>query len=225
MSHTSVCEARPYLHRPADVYLEGSDQHRGWFQSSLLTSVGAYDEAPFKTVVSCGFTVDENGRKMSKSLGNVIDPLEVCKEFGADVLRLWVGSVDYSQDMSVSHTIFERTSDAYRRIRNTFRYLLSNLNDFTNEDYVSADEMLEFDKWALARLQALVEETTQAYEDYHFHSAYRAWYDFIVSISSEYFDAVKDRLYADAAASVERRAPRACLLTCSRPWYASSPPS
>lgn len=211
VSHTSVCEARPYLHRPADVYLEGSDQHRGWFQSSLLTSVGAYDEAPFKTVVSCGFTVDENGRKMSKSLGNVIDPLEVCKEFGADVLRLWVGSVDYSQDMSVSHTIFERTSDAYRRIRNTFRYLLSNLNDFTNEDYVSADEMLEFDKWALARLQALVEETTQAYEDYHFHSAYRAWYDFIVSISSEYFDAVKDRLYADAAASVERRSAQSVL--------------
>lgn len=211
VSHTSVCEARPYLHRPADLYLEGSDQHRGWFQSSLLTSVGAYGEAPYKTVVSCGFTVDENGRKMSKSIGNVIDPIEICNEFGADVLRLWVGSVDYSQDMSVSRTIFERSSDAYRRIRNTFRYLLSNLNDFTNDDFVSADDMLEFDKWALARLYALVEETTQAYEDYHFHSAYRAWYDFIVSISSEYFDAVKDRLYADAADSVERRSAQSVL--------------
>ena len=211
VSHTSVCEARPYLHRPADLYLEGSDQHRGWFQSSLLTSVGAYGEAPFKAVVSCGFTVDENGRKMSKSLGNVIDPLEICDKYGADVLRLWVGSVDYSQDMAVSYANFDRASDAYRRIRNTFRYLLSNLNDFTNDDYVSADEMLEFDKWALARLQALVAETTQDYEDYHFHSAYRAWYDFIVSISSEYFDAVKDRLYADAATSVSRRSAQTVL--------------
>lgn len=138
VSHTSVLGTRPYLHRPADLYLEGSDQHRGWFQSSLLTSVGAYGDAPYKAVLSCGFTVDENGRKMSKSIGNVIDPIEVCDEFGADVLRLWVGSVDYSQDMSVSRNIFERTSDAYRRIRNTFRYLLSNLNDFTNDDYVSA---------------------------------------------------------------------------------------
>ena len=211
VSHTSVLGTRPYLHRPADLYLEGSDQHRGWFQSSLLTSVGAYGDAPYKAVLSCGFTVDENGRKMSKSIGNVIDPIEVCDEFGADVLRLWVGSVDYSQDMSVSRSIFERTSDAYRRIRNTFRYLLSNLNDFTNDDYVSAGEMLEFDKWALSRLQALVAETTQAFDEYRFHSAYRAWYDFIVSISSEYFDAVKDRLYADAADSVERRSAQSVL--------------
>ena len=211
VSHTSVLGTRPYLHRPADLYLEGSDQHRGWFQSSLLTSVGAYGDAPYKAVLSCGFTVDENGRKMSKSIGNVIDPIEVCDEFGADVLRLWVGSVDYSQDMSVSHNIFERTSDAYRRIRNTFRYLLSNLNDFTNDDYVSAGEMLEFDKWALSRLQALVAETTQAFDEYRFHNAYRAWYDFIVSISSEYFDAVKDRLYADAATSVERRSAQSVL--------------
>lgn len=211
VSHTSVLGTRPYLHRPADLYLEGSDQHRGWFQSSLLTSVGAYGDAPYKAVLSCGFTVDENGRKMSKSIGNVIDPIEVCDEFGADVLRLWVGSVDYSQDMSVSRNIFERTSDAYRRIRNTFRYLLSNLNDFTNDDYVSADEMLEFDKWALSRLQALVAETTQAFDEYRFHNAYRAWYDFIVSISSEYFDAVKDRLYADAATSVERRSAQSVL--------------
>ena len=211
VSHTSVCEAREYLRRPADLYLEGSDQHRGWFQSSLLTSVGAYGEAPYKAVMSCGFTVDENGRKMSKSIGNVIDPNEICKEFGADVLRLWVGSVDYSQDVSVSRTILERTSDAYRRIRNTFRYLLSNLNDFTNADFVSADEMLEFDKWALARLYALTAETTKAYDEYHFHSAYRGWYDFIVGMSSEYFDAVKDRLYSDAATSLARRSAQSVL--------------
>ncbi len=211
VSHTSVCEARSCLHRPADLYLEGSDQHRGWFQSSLLTSVGAYGEAPYKAVMSCGFTVDENGRKMSKSIGNVIDPNEVCSQFGADVLRLWVGSVDYSQDVSVSNNILERTSDAYRRIRNTFRYLLSNLNDFTNDDFVSADEMLEFDKWAMSRLYALVAATTKNYEEYRFHNAYRDWYDFIVSISSEYFDAVKDRLYSDAADSVERRSAQSVL--------------
>ncbi len=211
VSHTSVCEARDYLRRPADLYLEGSDQHRGWFQSSMLTSVGAYGEAPYKAVMSCGFTVDENGRKMSKSIGNVIDPNEVCDKFGADVLRLWVGSVDYSQDVSVSQNILERTSDAYRRIRNTFRYLLSNLYDFTNDDFVSAEDMLEFDKWAMSRLVALVEATTKNYDEYHFHSAYRDWYDFIVSISSEYFDAVKDRLYADAADSLERRSAQSVL--------------
>ncbi len=211
VSHTSVCEARDYLRRPADLYLEGSDQHRGWFQSSMLTSVGAYGEAPYKAVMSCGFTVDENGRKMSKSIGNVIDPNEVCDKYGADVLRLWVGSVDYSQDVSVSQNILERTSDAYRRIRNTFRYLLSNLYDFTNDDFVSAEDMLEFDKWAMSRLYALVETTTKNYDEYHFHSAYRDWYDFIVSISSEYFDAVKDRLYSDAADSLERRSAQSVL--------------
>ena len=211
VSHTSVCEAREQLRRPADLYLEGSDQHRGWFQSSLLTSVGAYGTSPYKAVMSCGFTVDENGRKMSKSIGNVIDPGEVCDEFGADVLRLWVGSVDYSQDVSVSHDILERTSDAYRRIRNTFRYLLGNLHDFTNDDFVDAKEMLEFDKWALARLAKLVEATTQNYDEYRFHSAFRDWYDFIVGISSEYFDAVKDRLYSCAANSVERRSAQSVL--------------
>ncbi|MGI6032551.1 MAG: isoleucine--tRNA ligase, partial [Coriobacteriales bacterium] len=211
VSHTSVCEARPYLHRPADLYLEGSDQHRGWFQSSLLTSVGAYGEAPYKAVMSCGFTVDDQGRKMSKSIGNTIDPIEVCNSLGADVLRLWVGSVDYSQDMSVSEGNFKRCSESYRRIRNTFRYLLSNLYDFTPADYVSADEMLEFDKWAMARLQKVCTEATEAYDAYHFHTAFRAWYDFVVSISSVYFDAIKDRLYSDGKKSVERRSAQTVL--------------
>ncbi|MBS7407362.1 MAG: class I tRNA ligase family protein, partial [Coriobacteriales bacterium] len=192
VSHTSVCEARSYLQRPADVYLEGSDQHRGWFQSSILTSVAAYGIPPYKNVISCGFTLDKDGRKMSKSLGNTIDPADVIKELGADVLRLWVGSVDYSQDVSIGDEILQRTSEAYRRIRNTYRYLLSNLYDFSNDDIVSADEMLEVDKWALARLMELCSKVTAAYDEYSFHTVYHAWYDFIVAISSEYFDAVKD---------------------------------
>ncbi len=211
VSHTSVCEARPYLHRPADLYLEGSDQHRGWFQSSLLTSIGAYDEAPYKAVMSCGFTMDGEGRKMSKSLGNVIDPADVCKDYGADILRLWVGSVDYSRDMSVNKEILDRIADAYRRIRNTFRYLLGNLNDFTEADLVSVDELLPFDQWALARLQKLAGDVTTAYDEYHFHTVFHLWYDFIVDMSSSYFDAVKDRLYCDGVASLERRSAQTVL--------------
>ena len=211
VSHTSVCEARPYLRRPADLYLEGSDQHRGWFQSSLLTSVGAYGEAPYKAVMSCGFTVDENGRKMSKSLGNVIDPNVVCKELGADVLRLWVASVDYSHDVSVSDEILKRSSEAYRRMRNTFRYLLGSLDDFSTDDFVAPDALLEFDAWAFARLQRLVADVTRAYEEYRFHAVYRMWYDFISSTSAVYFEAVKDRLYADAADSATRRSAQTVL--------------
>ena len=211
VSHTSVLEAREELRRPADLYLEGSDQHRGWFHSALLTSVGAYGVAPYKGVMSCGFINDQEGRKMSKSLGNVIDPNVVCDTLGADVLRLWVGSVDYSQDMAVGETTLQRTSEAYRRIRNTFRYLLGNLDDFTFDDYVSEDELLEFDAWTLARLQRLVATATKHYDDYHFHSAYRAWYDFIVSTSSVYFEAVKDRLYSSGKKSVERRSAQTVL--------------
>ncbi|MGN0073551.1 MAG: isoleucine--tRNA ligase [Coriobacteriales bacterium] len=211
VSHTSVCEARSYLQRPADVYLEGSDQHRGWFQSSLLTSVAAYGIPPYKNVISCGFTLDKDGRKMSKSLGNTIDPADVIKDLGADVLRLWVGSVDYSQDVSIGDEILQRTSEAYRRIRNTYRYLLSNLYDFSNDDFVTAEQMLEADKWALARLVELTNKVTAAYDEYSFHTVYHAWYDFIVAISSEYFDAVKDRLYSSAAASVERRSAQTVL--------------
>lgn len=211
VSHTSVCEARDYLRRPADVYLEGSDQHRGWFQSSLLTSMAAYGIPPYKNVISCGFTLDKDGRKMSKSLGNTVDPADVTSTLGADVLRLWVGSIDYSQDVCIGDEILQRTSEAYRRIRNTYRYLLSNLYDFTAEDFVSADEMLEADKWALARLMELTAKATECYDKYSFHTVYHAWYDFIVAISSEYFDAIKDRLYSDAAKSIERRSAQTVL--------------
>ena len=211
VSHTSVLEPRAQLQRPADLYLEGSDQHRGWFHSALLTSVGAYGVAPYKGVMSCGFINDQYGNKMSKSKGNVIDPNDVCATLGADVLRLWVGSVDYSQDMGVGEETLQRTSEAYRRIRNTFRYLLGNLSDFTLADYVAADDLVELDAWALARLQRVVAAATRHYDEYHFHSAYRVWYDFIVSISSEYFDAVKDRLYSEAAASPLRRSAQTVL--------------
>ena len=211
VSHTSVLEPREQLSRPADLYLEGSDQHRGWFHSALLTSVGAYGVAPYKAVMSCGFINDAEGRKMSKSLGNVIDPNEVCDTLGADVLRLWVGSVDYSQDMGVGPETLQRTSEAYRRIRNTFRYLLGNLDDFSLADCVGAGDLEEIDAWALARLARLTDEVGRHYDEYHFHSAYRALYDFIVSISSEYFDAIKDRLYSEAASSPRRRSAQTVL--------------
>jgi isoleucyl-tRNA synthetase len=214
VSHTAVLETYPTLRRPADLYLEGSDQHRGWFQSSLLTSVGAYGVAPYRGVMSCGFTVDEEGRKMSKSLGNGVDPVEVIAKSGADVLRLWVGSVDSSQDVSISTNIIARTSDAYRRFRNTFRFLLSNLYDFDFlRDAVSWDDLPILDRWALARLQQVMEAVTAAYEAFRFHQAYRLLYDYVVTdLSAVYLDVLKDRLYSDGAKSLERRAAQTVLM-------------
>ncbi|MDR3315309.1 MAG: isoleucine--tRNA ligase [Coriobacteriales bacterium] len=213
VSHTSVLETYDELSRPADLYLEGSDQHRGWFQSSLLTSVGTYGVAPYRGVMSCGFTVDEEGRKMSKSLGNGVDPADVIKESGADVLRLWVGSVDSSQDVSISKNILDRTSDAYRRFRNTFRFLLSNLYDFDEEqDFVRWDELGTIDRWALARLQQLAHEVDEAYDAFRFHAAYHAIYDYVITdLSAVYLDALKDRLYSDAPKSVGRRGAQTVL--------------
>ncbi|NLG10071.1 MAG: isoleucine--tRNA ligase [Coriobacteriaceae bacterium] len=214
VSHTSVLEVRPELHRPADLYLEGSDQHRGWFQSSLLTSVGAYGLAPYKGVMSCGFVVDGEGRKMAKSLGNGVDPAEVIAGSGADVLRLWVGSVDYSQDVGISDEIIQRTSESYRRIRNTFRFLLSNLYDFNADlDPVTWQEMNELDRWALCRLHELMETVTSAYDAFRFHVAYHAIYDYVVTdLSAVYLDALKDRLYSESAKSVARRSAQTVLL-------------
>lgn len=213
VSHTAVLDNYEELSRPADIYLEGSDQHRGWFQSSLLTSVGAYGQAPYKAVVSNGFTVDEKGHKMSKSLGNVIDPNVVCEKLGADILRLWVASTDSSQDMSVSDSILERTSDAYRRMRNTFRFLLSNLYDFdASTDTVAFEDMLTLDKWAVARLTSLLEACEEGYENYRFHTVYRALYDYVVTeLSSVFMDALKDRLYSDAPNSHARRSAQSAL--------------
>jgi isoleucyl-tRNA synthetase len=212
VSHTSVLDARDELERPADLYLEGSDQHRGCFQSALLTSVGAYDAAPFRTVLTHGFIVDGDGRKMSKSLGNVISPLDVVARSGADIVRLWVASADYSQDVSVSDEILERTSEAYRRIRNTFRFLLGNLADYDPAHAVPYAEMPELDRWALVSLGDLVTRVTAAYDEWRYHAVYRAVYDYCVTeLSQFYLDVLKDRLYADAATSHSRRSAQTVL--------------
>jgi len=211
-SHTSVLETRPELTRPATMYLEGSDQHRGWFQSSLLTSVGAYDQAPFRKVLTHGFIVDGEGRKMSKSIGNVVSPLDVIKKSGADIVRLWVASADYGQDVSVSDEILERTSEAYRRIRNTFRFLLSNLADFdAASGTVVWERMPELDRYALAELDGVLAAVTAEYDAWRFHAVYRRLYDYVGDLSSVYLDVVKDRLYADATASVSRRSAQTVL--------------
>jgi isoleucyl-tRNA synthetase len=212
VSHTSVLEARPELRRPAELYLEGSDQHRGWFQSSLLTSVGAYDAPPFRAVLTHGFIVDGDGRKMSKSLGNVVSPLDVVAKSGADVIRLWACAADYGQDVSVSDEILDRTAEAYRRIRNTFRFLLSNLYDYDPTDVVAFDEMHELDKYAMVTLADLVEKVTKAYDEWRFHMVYRHIYDYCTTdLSSFYLDVLKDRLYAGGASSPERRSAQTVL--------------
>ncbi|MCL2530519.1 MAG: class I tRNA ligase family protein, partial [Coriobacteriia bacterium] len=212
VSHTSVLRKRDYLGAPADLYLEGSDQHRGWFQSSLLTSVGAYDVAPFRGIMSCGFITDGEGYKMSKSRGNIIDPAKVMEEFGADVLRLWVGSIDSSTDAGIDNEIIKRTSESYRSIRNSLRFLLSNLDDFEIADTVDYESMFPLDRWALVRVKALLDKVTAAYEEYRFHVVYHAVYDFIKrDLSAVIMDALKDRLYSDAPKSLERRSAQTAL--------------
>ena len=216
VSHTSVCKHRSAegLHFPADMYLEGSDQHRGWFQSSLLTSIGAYGVPPYKSVMHCGFTVDGEGRKMSKSLGNGVDPADVVNKVGADVLRLWVASVDYSQDVSISDEILQRTSDAYRRFRNTFRFLLGNLADYDDAMMadLSWDDLEPIDRYMMARTAQVLADIEQAYEAYRFNVVYRTAYDFVNDLSSVYMDVAKDRLYSEAPASPRRRAVQAVLM-------------
>ncbi|WKZ18917.1 MAG: isoleucine--tRNA ligase [Candidatus Jettenia sp. CY-1] len=207
-SHRAVLQKRSDLAYPADLYLEGTDQHRGWFQLSLLPSVGAWDKAPFKSVLTHGFVVDEKGEKMSKSLGNFISVEDTLKEFGADILRLWTSSMDYQNDMNVSHNLIVRCSDAYRRIRNTFRYLLSNLYDFDPKvDTTSYEELLEIDRWALHKTQELIKDVTSAYESFQFHRVFHNIYNFCtVEMSAFYLDILKDRLYTFAQNSKERRA-------------------
>jgi isoleucyl-tRNA synthetase len=214
VSHTAVLEARDELHRPAALYLEGSDQHRGWFQSSLLTSVGAYGVAPYERVLTHGFIVDGEGRKMSKSLGNTISPLDVIEKSGADIIRLWVASADYGQDVNVSNEILDRTGEAYRRIRNTFRFLLSNLYDYSPERDMAWDEMEEMDRFALVQLADLTDKVTAAYDGWRFHQVFHAVHGYCVTeLSSYYLDVLKDRLYADAADSTGRRSAQTVLAT------------
>ena len=198
---------------PADMYLEGSDQHRGWFQSSLLTSVGAFGTPPYKSVMHCGFTVDENGEKMSKSKGNGVDPADVMQKFGGDVLRLWVSSVDYSQDVSISDNILKQVSDAYRKFRNSLRFLLANLSDFSNDDIVASwDDLEPIDKYMMAKAYALLRDCEAAYDSYKFQGVYRSCYDFVNELSSVYMDVTKDRLYSEAPDSPRRRAVQSVLM-------------
>ncbi|MCF6149588.1 MAG: isoleucine--tRNA ligase [Candidatus Kuenenia sp.] len=212
-SHNSVLKKRAELAYPADLYLEGTDQHRGWFQLSLIPSVGAWGKAPFKSVLTHGFVVDEMGEKMSKSIGNFISVEDSLKEFGADVLRLWTSSMDYQHDMGVSRNLIGRCSDAYRRIRNTFRYLLSNLYDFNPDvNTIYYEELLEIDRWALHKTQELIKHVTANYETLQFHKVFHNIHNFCaVEMSSFYLDILKDRLYTFAKNSQERRAAQTVL--------------
>ncbi|MGI1658223.1 MAG: isoleucine--tRNA ligase [Desulfitobacterium sp.] len=212
-SHTGVLMEREELAWPADLYLEGSDQHRGWFNSSLSTSVAAYGKAPYKAVLTHGFIVDEKGRKMSKSLGNGVDPLQVTKDMGADILRLWVCSTDYKNDVAASPRIMKQMTEAYRKIRNTLRFLLSNLNDFDPaKDRVAYEELPEIDRWALLQLGKVIDRVLQGYEKYEFHWVYHSVHNFCaVELSAIYLDIAKDRLYVEGKNSALRRASQTVL--------------
>ncbi len=193
---------------PADLYLEGQDQYRGWFQSSMLTSVAAFGKAPYKAVITHGFVTDGQGRKMSKSLGNGVAPQDVIKEYGADILRLWVLSSDYKSDIGISKEILKQITEVYRKIRNTCKYILGNISDFdVKHEKVAYNDLLEIDKWALMRLNKLVKECTEGFETYEFHTAYNAINRFCVTdMSNFYLDIIKDRLYTSKTKSTERRA-------------------
>ncbi|VTX72488.1 Isoleucine--tRNA ligase [uncultured Leptotrichia sp.] len=212
VSHRSVLVPRN-LPRPADLYLEGSDQHRGWFQSSLLTSIASTKDAPYKRILTHGFTMDGQGRKMSKSLGNTILPKDITEKYGADILRLWVSSVDYREDVRISENILQQMSDAYRRIRNTARFLMGNLNNFNYaNDKVDYKDMFEIDKWAMHKLEELKEKTTEYYDKYEFYSLFQEiTYFCSMEMSSFYLDIVKDRLYCEGTTSIERRSAQTVL--------------
>ena len=213
-------------HRPADLYIEGHDQHRGWFQSSLLTSVALYGDAPFDGVITHGFVVDGQGRKMSKSLGNVVAPQDLIQKYGADIVRLWVASLDYRDDDPISEEILARCGEAYRKIRNTARYLLSNLYDFDPAAHsVAAGELRPLDRWALGQARAVVRRILAAYETYELHVIYHQLVTFCATtLSAFYCDIIKDRLYASAAASPERRSAQTALHRIARALAAAMAP-
>lgn len=213
VTHYCVLNRRNGLHFPADLYLEGSDQHRGWFQSSLLASVAINDTAPYRAVLTHGFTVDAHGKKMSKSKGNVIAPQKVMKTLGADVLRLWVAGTDYRAEMSVSEEILKRTSDVYRRLRNTARYLLANLHDFQPAEHlVPKEDMLALDRWAVDRAWLLQQEVISAYETYQFNSVHQKVHHFCsVDMGSFYLDVIKDRQYTTSTNNPARRSAQTAM--------------
>ncbi|TMO64545.1 isoleucine--tRNA ligase [Pseudoalteromonas aurantia] len=213
VSHACVVDAREELTGPADLYLEGSDQHRGWFMSSMMTSVAINGHAPYKQVLTHGFTVDENGRKMSKSLGNVISPQNIMNKLGADILRLWVASTDYTAEMTVSDEIFKRSADRYRRIRNTSRYLLSNLSGFNPAtDLVAVEEMVELDRWIVSRAAQLQTEILEAYDNYQMLVVTQKLMNFCTGeLGSFYLDVIKDRQYTAKSDSHARRSCQSAL--------------
>jgi len=213
VSHRAVLETRPELQWPADLYLEGSDQHRGWFQTSLLTSVATRGKAPYKSVLTHGFIVDGEGRKMSKSLGNVIFPQEVIDAYGADVLRLWVASTDYRNDVRISQKIIDNLVESYRRIRNTARFLLGNLNGFDPKKHmVPMEKLVVMDRWILSRLQQVIRKATEGFENYEFHIPTYVIHQFCVNeVSSLFLDVSKDRLYADREDDLGRRSCQTAL--------------
>ncbi len=213
VTHACVLRERHGLSAPADLYLEGSDQHRGWFQSSLLTGIGAYEESPYRQVLTHGFTVDGEGRKMSKSIGNIIPAKKAMNDMGADILRLWVASADYRNEIAASDEIFKRTSDTYRRIRNTARFLLANLAGFEPErDAVSGDELLPLDRWIVSKAQGLQSELVEAYETYQFHHVYHKVHNFCSGeLGGFYLDVIKDRQYTTQTNSLARRSCQTAL--------------
>ncbi|HIA92393.1 MAG TPA: isoleucine--tRNA ligase, partial [Gammaproteobacteria bacterium] len=213
LAHHAVSQNHADVYFPADLYLEGSDQHRGWFQSSLLTSVAMNAKAPYKQVLTHGFTVDEAGKKMSKSLGNVIAPQAVINNLGADILRLWAASTDYSSEMSISDQILKRNSDAYRRIRNTARFLLGNLNDFDpTKDRLPVNELLALDQWVINRLHEVQAKILEDYSAYAFHRVSQSLHNFcVVDMGGFYLDVIKDRLYTTQADSHARKSAQTVL--------------
>lgn len=212
VSHTAVLKREHSLSYPSDLYLEGSDQHRGWFQSSLLTSVAMDGSAPYREVLTHGFVVDGEGKKMSKSLGNVINPMDIWSKEGADILRLWVAGSDYNEDIRLSPEILDRNIEVYRRFRNTIRYMLGNLYDFSLGESVSYEDMLEIDRWVLSCLAKRVELVTRAYEGYNFYRVVQILHKFCsVELSSFYFDVLKDRLYTARAGGLPRRSAQTAL--------------
>ncbi len=207
-THRAVCEQREELTWPVDMYLEGSDQYRGWFQSSLLTAVATKGQAPYRTVLTNGWVVDGHGRKMSKSLGNVMAPQEIIDRFGADILRLWVASSEFKHDVRVSEKILKQTTESYRKIRNTARFILGNLYDFDpHRDMVNIENMKEIDRYILSRLQQVIKTSIQAYDRFDFHEFFHLVHNFcVVELSQFYLDVIKDRIYTMPADSKERKA-------------------
>ncbi|MDG1858530.1 MAG: class I tRNA ligase family protein, partial [Emcibacteraceae bacterium] len=216
-THAFVVEKRDELKRKegkrsANLYLEGTDQHRGWFQSSLLESCGTRGDAPYDEVLTHGFTVDKNGKKMSKSLGNGVDPLKVIKQYGADILRLWVTSTDYFSEHRIGDEIIKNQAEAYRKIRNTMRFMIGNLAEFDDAEIMPFDELPELERWVLHRLTEVEEKVQSGFDDYNYHRVYNALYNFCaMDLSAFYFDIRKDALYCDAKMTLRRRAARTVM--------------